>query len=303
VSIPSPISDVQKSVANYLEANGLNYFEVMAMPKDTYLDKIPNYSHLLHIPDRSLILCVKSLEGVIMPFVLSPIIELNSPGMWAEGAAYQKKSIYSIEPGKNPPVNYDEHIIRSHSLTHIETPAHTQKNGKRLESYYADGLTHFYGKTLVIKLSGDKYKAVSKDVSHWIITKEDIQDRLDALKITETPNKILITTEIYYENSQGYHDPNYVLTLSQSAADFLISNKNIDLYGTSWKSSDFNPGQAERPIHNTLFQKALILENLKLKDVPEGIYFMTAFPLPFNDASESPVVPVLFTKDELFNSF
>jgi kynurenine formamidase len=43
----------------------------------------------------------------------------------------------------------------------------------------------------------------------------------------------------------------------------------------------------------------LILENLILKDVPEGRYFMTAFPIPFKDASESPVAPVLFTYEEI----
>lgn len=70
-----------------------------------------------------------------MPYVLSPIIKLDSPGMWSEGAAYEKKSIYSIDSGKNPPVNYDTHILRPHSLTNLETPAHTQKDGKRLETF------------------------------------------------------------------------------------------------------------------------------------------------------------------------
>lgn len=81
-----------------------------------------------------------------MPYVLSPLIEQNSPGMWPEGSAYEKN------------------------------------------------LRHFFGKTLVIKLSGNKYE----------------------------------------------------------------SKEN---------------------------------------------YFMSAFPLPFKGASESPVVPVLFTREELLNSF
>lgn len=53
-----------------------------------------------------------------MPYVLSPIINENSPGMWYEGYAYEKKNIYSLKSGKMPPVNYDEHTIRPHSLTH-----------------------------------------------------------------------------------------------------------------------------------------------------------------------------------------
>lgn len=234
-----------------------------------------------------------------MPYVLSPLIASNSPGMWQEGAAYEKKTIYSIQSGKMPPVNYDEHTIRSHSLTHFETPAHTMKEGKTLDYFYKENLNYFYGKTLVVKLSGNNYKPLGNEIFHWVISVDEIKERLNKLSISDFPDKVLISTEFCPENSQGFHDPNYVLTLSQEAADFLVSHKNFNLYGTSWKSSDYNPGKVERPIHNTLFKHALILENLCMKFVPEGIYFLTAFPLPFIGASESPVVPVLFEQNEL----
>lgn len=234
-----------------------------------------------------------------MPYVLSPLIGQGSPGMWQEGPAYEKKTIYSIQEGKMPPVNYDEHTIRSHSLTHLETPAHTLKEGKTLDVFYKESLNYFYGKTLVIKLSGNNYKPLGNGIFHWIITVEEIKERLNKLGVVNFPDKLLISTNIYPENSQGYHDPNYILTLSQGAADFLVSHKNFNLYGTSWKSSDYNPGKVERPIHNTLFMQSLILENLCLNLAPEGMYFMAAFPLPFWGASESPVVPVLFEQKEL----
>jgi arylformamidase len=79
----------------------------------------------------------------------------------------------------------------------------------------------------------------------------------------------------------------------------LISKEGFKLFGTSWKSSDYAPGSLDRPIHKTLFKKAIILENLKLDHVPEGIYFMNAFPLPLKGSSEAPVVPVLYRKEEL----
>jgi len=216
--------------------------------------------------------------------------------MWMEGPGYEKKAIYSISNGKLPPVNYDEHILRPHSLTHYETPAHTIIDGKRLDYFYQD-LNNFFGETLVIKLQENKYEPKGNKIFHWVISKAELEAKIS--KVKKTPRKILISTDHYPQNSDGYHDPNYVLTLSQEAADFLISIDKFHLYGTSWKSSDFNPGKPERPIHNTLFKKAGILENLDLKDVQEGIYFMTAFPLPLGEASESPVVPVLFTKEEL----
>jgi kynurenine formamidase len=231
-----------------------------------------------------------------MPYILSPKIKHGSSGMWMEGPAYEKKMIYSITSGKMPPVNYDEHILRPHSLTHFETPAHTNANGKCLDTFYGD-LNYFFGRTLVIKLQGNRYESKGKDIYHWEISKEEVEKKIDSQK--SIPNKILISTDFYPLNNDGYHDPNYVLTLSQKAADYLVSLDGFHLYGTSWKSSDFNPGKPERLIHNTLFKKAGILENLDLKNVPEGIYFIAAFPLPLGEASESPVVPVLFTKEEL----
>ncbi len=233
-----------------------------------------------------------------MPYILCPKITPQSSAMWGEKSAYEKKAIYSIAEGKLPPVNYDEHIIRAHSLTHFETPAHTIQDGQRLDHFYHSP-EYFYGKTVVIKLQGNKYEPKGNGVFHWVISKEEILERFQALNLEKTPHKILISTDFYPLNTDGYHDPNYVLTLSQEAADYLISLSGFHLYGTSWKSSDFNPGRPERPIHNTIFKKAGILENLDLKNVPEGIYFMTAFPLPLENASESPVVPVLFTKEEL----
>lgn len=194
-------------------------------------------------------------------------------------------------------MNYDEHILRPHSLTHFEAPAHTIDDGKRLDYFYRD-LNHFFGETLVIKLQGNNYESRGNGIFHWVISKEELEAKIRGKK---TPSKILISTDFYPLNRDGYHDPNYVLTLSQEAADYLVSLEGFHLYGTSWKSSDFNPGKPERPIHNTLFKKAGILENLDLKNVAEGAYFMTAFPLPLGEASESPVVPVLFTKEELVN--
>ncbi|MGE3608267.1 MAG: hypothetical protein AB7I27_01670 [Bacteriovoracaceae bacterium] len=234
-----------------------------------------------------------------MPYLLSPVITYGAPGMWNEGPAYEKNTIYSIQSGSLPPVNYDEHIFRPHSLTHIETPAHTQKNGKRLGYYFENHLQFFYGKTVVIKLEGNHFKPIGSGLYHWEITIDEIKSRLNILEISSLPSRLLITTKFHPLNNQGFHDPNYILTLSESAAEYLVSNPQFCLYGTSWKSSDYNPGKMERPIHNILFKQALIMENLQLNPVPEGKYFMSAFPLPIREASESPVVPVLFTTEEL----
>lgn len=228
-----------------------------------------------------------------MPFILSPDIHENLPPLWFEGLVYKKSNLFEIEPGKLPPVNYDSHILNSHSLTHIEAETHVVKNGKSLDDYFKDP-KFFYGPTVVVKLSGNKYGP------HWEVSRDELEQALlRALQGKPFPGKILLTSEYYPENDHGYHKPECILTLSQEAADYLLAFSNFNLYGTSWKSSDYKPGSPERPIHKTLFQKAVILECLCLNHVPEGIYFLSSFPLKIKGASESPACPVLFTKEEL----
>lgn len=46
-----------------------------------------------------------------MPYVLSPIILENSPGLWFEGTGYEKSKIYSIADNEVPLINYDAHLL------------------------------------------------------------------------------------------------------------------------------------------------------------------------------------------------
>lgn len=226
------------------------------------------------------------------------------PSLWNEGSPYQKSSIHKIEPGKIPPVNYDAHTFKSHSLTHIETSLHTQADGMSIDQAYKLKLSSFYGEVVVLRLKGNNYKAVSNDVYHWIVTLLEIKDALKPFEELKSKlKKVFITTDSHKSTDDCYHDPNYVLTLGQEAADYLVNDLKIDLYGTSWKSSDYSPGKVERPIHNTLFKTAVVVECLDLRDVPEDLYFLVCAPLPIVGASESPVVPMLFTKNEIASAF
>lgn len=227
-----------------------------------------------------------------MPYIISQTISESIPPLWFEGKAYQKENLYSIADGKLPPVNYDSHILNSHSLTHIEAETHVVEDGKSLDHYF--GQKYFYGPAVVVKLKGNRYNP------HWEVTEDELKRALlKTLNGKPFPGKILLTSENYPMTNYGYHDPESILTLSQEAATYLLTFENFNLYGTTWKSSDYKPGSAERPIHKTLFKKAAILECLDLSKVPEGIYFLTTFPLKIEGASESPACPVLFTKEEL----
>lgn len=240
-----------------------------------------------------------------MPYVLSPIIEEEFEGMWFEGSPYKKETIYDINSTdpKAPPVNYSAYTLKPHSLPHIEGSAHTLKEGRTVDQYFKENaLKHFWGKTLVVKLKGNGFKAhpTFNGVKIWEVSLEELKAGiLNASGDELIPDRLLLTVDSIPLNSRGLHNQNDVLLLSLEAAEYLISNSNFSLYGTSWKSSDFMPGSKERPIHNTLFKRAMIMECLDLKHVPEGQYFLNAFPIPLEGASESPVCPVLFTKEEL----
>lgn len=228
-------------------------------------------------------------------YPISQIIHESIPSLWGEAFAYKKDNLYSIEEGKLPPVHYDSHVLNSHSLTHIEAEAHVVKGGKTLDFYFDDP-SFFYGQCLVVKLTGNRYEAKGNGIYHWEVSKEELETGMKRVMGDKAfPGKILLTTENYPVTSYDYHDPNYVLTLSQEAADYLISLEGFNLYGTTWKSSDFKPGSSERPIHKTLFKKAVILECLDLRAVPEGIYTLNAFPLRIAGASEAPASPILIS--------
>lgn len=235
-----------------------------------------------------------------MPYVLSPTIKLKSPGMWREGEAYSKDNIYNIKEGVLPPVNYDAHTLKPHSLTHAESSLHVLKNGKSIDSYFEDP-SYLYGSAVVLKFSAKNYKPLpGKDgFFHYEVSLENIKERIKPYLSEAFPTKVLISTEKYQVNEEGYHLPSCALTLSKEAANYLVAEAAFNGFGTSWKSTDFQPGSLERPIHKILFSKAIIFENLDLITVPEGRYFFCGAPLRLEGASESPVCPMLFTKDEI----
>lgn len=240
-----------------------------------------------------------------MPYILSPIIKEDFQGMWFEGSPYKKEIIYDINSTdpKSPPVNYSAYTLKPHSLPHIEGAAHTVKNGKTVDKYFdKNSLNHFWGKTMVVKLKGNGFRPhpTASGINIWEVSLDELKTGIMNASGSELiPDRLLLSLESLPETTIGLHDPNFVLILSKDAAEYLVSNKNFSLYGTSWKSSDFMPGSKERPIHNTLFESAVIMECLDLKNVPEGQYFMNAFPIPLEGASESPVCPVLYTKEEV----
>lgn len=241
-----------------------------------------------------------------MPYFISPKVKRGQPGLWMEGSAYEVESIIDInaDDPQKPPVNYEKHILKPHSMCHMESPLHILKNGHTIDHYFnKENFACLWGKALVIKLKGNSFKKSNRLENHWqwAVTKEELSQAIQELG--KNPNdleKLLLTVEnLPLKDDQ--HDQSYVLTLSSEAANWLVSLPKFNAYGTTWKSTDFEPGSRERPIHKIIFQKAAIFELLDLKHVPQGEYLFVGAPIHLDGASESPVSPALFTKNEMLN--
>lgn len=240
-----------------------------------------------------------------MPHVLSGIIRHSLEGLWREGAPYSSRLIYDMgaRDPQSPPVRYSEHALKPHSLCHMDAPAHIIPGGRTVDSYFEEGmLAPFFGRAVVVRLKPDRWTPVSGAPGQavWRVTESELREAVRrASGSALPPEKLLLTADAVPEDARGAHHPDHALVLEKAAAEWLAAAPNFNAYGTSWKSTDFEPGSRERPIHETLFRRAVIYECLDLRRVPEGVYFLSAFPLPLEGASESPVCPVLFTKAEL----
>ncbi len=227
-----------------------------------------------------------------MLYNIGNLVQLNSDNYWNEGSPYTKTNIYKKSSGAMPPVNYDSHTLKPHSLTHVESARHTLNDGQTLDILINEHPEYFYGDCVLMKFDG-KYKQIDENIFVKEITLNEILSKINELHLTIIPPKILITTHNYPIDSFGYHKQNYVLILSLEAAKFISETIGFNAFGTSWKSSDYQPNSADRPIHNIILSKGVIYELLNLNHVPEGRYTFSGMPLYLQGASESPVTPIL----------
>jgi arylformamidase len=236
-----------------------------------------------------------------MPYILSRPIHPSLPEFWKEGTPYQRTTIYDgcspHSPENTPPVRYDAHILKPHSLTHADAPAHILEHGRTIDSYFSNKLagSPFWGRATVVRIPADQFK---EQVCR--VTLPTLKKCLQlATGQTNVPDRLIITADGVPTSSDSGHHPDWPLVLDEETALWLTRSPSFVLFGTSWKSTDYMPGSRDRPIHKILFRNALLFECLDLTDVPAGEYFWVGVPLRLQGASESPVCPVLFTPSEI----
>ena len=172
----------------------------------------------------------------------------------------KREMLNSIENGDV--CNLTAFSMCAHNGTHIDAPFHFIKDGKTVDAISIDA---FVGMAYVVEHSG----VVSEKDAHKIIEKAKEQS-------IEAAKRILIKGQA---------------EVSLDAAKvFAVSG--LLLLGN--ESQTVGPKNAPMAVHKVLLgAEVVLLEGIRLTDVPEGVYFLNAAPLNLSGADGAPCRAVL----------
>lgn len=158
-----------------------------------------------------------------MPHVLSPIVSLDMPGLWGEGPAYERKGIYSLasaDPG-SPPVNYSSHIIRPHSLPHVDAPSHTLTDGAGVEKDFIDkNFSGFFGSVQVLQIEGARFQAKGL-VSHWEVSLEELTASLIEAGAAQPLRLFIDSPDLPKDSMAGFNRAMHLLFILEQRSIWL----------------------------------------------------------------------------------
>ena len=167
----------------------------------------------------------------------------------------EKQVLGSMEKGDL--YNLTAFSMCAHNGTHIDAPFHFLEDGKTVDAVCLDA---FVGMTYVAEHNG----VVSADDAVRIIEKAKKQN-------SEAAKRILISG---------------VAVVSPEAAKVFASSE-ILLLGN--ESQTVGPEDAPMAVHQVLLGADIILlEGIRLTDVSEGVYFLSAAPLNLRGADGAP---------------
>ena len=174
--------------------------------------------------------------------------------------APKRKVLCSMEKGDL--CNLTEFSMCAHNGTHIDAPFHFMKDGKTVNEM---SLEAFIGMAYLAEHHG----VVSDDDALRIMEKAKAQNR-------EAAKRILIKgdAEVSLEAAKVF-----------AASEILLLGNESQTVG---------PENAPMAVHHTLLSaEVVLLEGIRLAEVPEGVYFLNAAPLNLSGADGSPCRAVL----------
>ena len=172
----------------------------------------------------------------------------------------RKKLISST--GNGDPCNLTFFSMCSHNGTHVDAPFHFLDNGKTVDEVSLD---HFVGPAYVAEHQG-------------IVSGSDAAKMFEKAKCIdpEAAKRILIKGDA---------------EVSAEAAETFAA-QGLLLLGN--ESQTVGPENAPAEVHRILLgADVVLLEGIRLKEVPEGVYFLNAAPLNLSGADGSPCRAIL----------
>lgn len=190
---------------------------------------------------------------------------------------YQGMPVYKNKPEKQPVFqrNTQNYVSETrvsmdvHCGTHVDAPLHMVLDGETVETISLDQLV---GPCRVL------------DLTHVTdgITAEDLQ----SMDIQDGEFLLLKTKN----SSDEAFNPDFIFIKSDAAqylAEKGVKGIGIDALG-------IERSQAGHPTHKTLFdRKIIIIEGLRLQEVPGGSYFMVAAPIKLVGTDAAPARVIL----------
>lgn len=178
--------------------------------------------------------------------------------------APERQVMLSISEGKM--CNLTAFNMCAHNGTHVDAPFHFINEGRTIDQVDID---RFVGYCYVASHDGD-------------ITAEDakkIMDRAkDAAGDTDCYNRILVKGEA---------------TMTEEAAKVFADNK-IKLFGN--ESQTVGPLDAPMEVHLIMLgAEIVLLEGIRLSEVPDGVYLLNSAPLNLGGADGAPCRAILMS--------
>lgn len=179
----------------------------------------------------------------------------------------------AVFPGDNPPqrkivsdmrdgalYNLTEFSMCAHNGTHVDAPYHFYKDGKPVDRV---PLEKFAGRCFVADFDGD-------------VTAADAKALLEKADAAGAGRKLLLKGRT---------------TVTLPAAE-VFAEAGLDLIGN--ESQTVGPEDAPMAVHLVLLKKeTVLLEGIRLGDVPEGVYFLNCAPLNLSGADGAPCRAIL----------
>jgi arylformamidase len=184
----------------------------------------------------------------------------------------KKPKIYNVQNFQNGRAYESRIDLDAHCGTHVDAPLHMLENGATIETI---GLEELVGYARVLDLTHVQEAVTKEDLEPFGLQRGDW---------------VLLKTRNSFSDE---FDMNFVF-LREDGARYLI---DLGVRGVGTDGLGIERAQPEYTTHRPLFRNnVIIVEGLRLKDVPAGTYFMVIAPLKLTGIEAAPARALLIGK-------